>query len=918
MRWLLAMIGAVLGSVAFDEEGLFVGAAVGFVVGYIIEREQRRTSELKARGARPVTQSLSLEARVEALTARVSELERAVAQLRGQPDASPERAAADHEPPAAQAVVTYTQQPDERGYVAPMAQPEPIAATSPSQVAEQEDAELEAERARGVQPPVIEPRVREPAPPTWIDAVRDFVWGGNTVARAGVLVLTVGVGLLVKYAADHALLPLELRLGIAALIGLALVVLGYRLRTARPGFGTALQGGGVAAMYLCTFFAYYAYQLLPVALTLGLLIAIAVFSTVLAVVQNAVELAVFGAIGGFLAPVLASRGEGSHVALFSYYALLNAAIAASALYRAWRILNWVGFAFTFGIGSAWGALRYEPVHMASAAGFLALFFAFYVLVGTLFSLRRSGTVDTTLTFGTPLATLALAGGLFRLEHMYLALWCAGMSAIYLAVAGTLIARKDTSLRALAQSYIAVGVGVATLAIPFALDDALGTALAWAAEASALIWIGERQQRLRTRVAGYVLFSASVISLALHSELGDERIHALFLALIAAFALFASSCLERSTSLRRLEPPLGRAILALGFVLWIAARNVLIAPAHTSPEHHVALLLSAQAIEVLAFDWLGARLALTGLRLYPRFGFVLLLLRVLEVFSGADVYDGLTVLAGLFAVLASYWPLHQQEGERAVDKMHVLGAWTFALALGCVGRYLDGSYALAEGWSAALAIAPPLLCVALIARARPSWPFAAHARMYRVWAVWPILLGSGFFALRAQLASDGSAAPLPYLPLLNPLDLAQLAWVFALLSLARAPELIKVRPPLYAVAGLTLFIALNGTIVRTATHWAGVAFEPYAFPRDPLVQAAFSILWTVVALIMMVFAHRRATRAPWVVGAGLLALVVAKLFLLDLAKLGSGAKIVTFLAVGVLLLLIGYFAPVPPNKAKAEP
>ncbi|MET0287877.1 MAG: DUF2339 domain-containing protein [Polyangiales bacterium] len=900
MRWLGLLAGAVLGSAVFDAEGLFAGAIFGFLVGYVVERERRRMRELRERGSLPVAVPLpgttTLEQRLEALTLRVVSLERELAALRAPAASTLDTPAPVIEPLAVEA-------PDERGYVEPeAASPAPV-----SQVEEQERFEQAARE------PMIDPRPPAPTPDPWVEAVRSFVFGGNTVVRAGVLVLTVGVGLLVKYAAENSILPLELRLGVAAMIGLALVVLGYRLRTTRPGFATALQGGGVAAMYLVTFFAFYAYHLLPGALTLGLLVAIAAFSTILAVVQDAVQLAVFGAIGGFLAPLLASTGGGSHVALFSYYALLNAAIAGSALYRSWRLLNWTGFLFTFGVASAWGALKYEPAHMFSSAGFLALFFAFYVLVGTLFALRRPGeqrgAIDTTLTFGTPLATLALAGSLFHEQPMYLALWCVGMAGVYLAVAGLLIARKDQALRALAQAYIAVGVGVATLAIPFALENALGTALAWAAEATGLVWVGLRQQRLRTRVAGYVLFSAAVISLALRHDLGVYRSHAPFLALIAIGAWFASACIERALQLRDTERLLGRVLLVLGFVLWLGAWHVVITPGSGALHHALALRLGAHALDMVALEWLGLRLGFQGLRQYPRYGFAVLLALSLVAI---DARDGWVHFAWAVAILASYWPLYRQlVGATA---LHAISAWVIAIWAVDLGSLLSSG--LADGWQVALHVVPALLPVALAVTARPAWPFGEHTRAYRLWAALPLLALIELGLLIAQAASNGDAAPLPYLPLLNPLDLAQLFWLAALIALARTAELEKRRNVAYGVAGLALFVALNGAIVRTAHHWGGVPFREFEFPTDPLVQGAFSILWTVSALIAMLLANKRALRAPWMAGAGLLAVVVGKLFLLDLDGLSSGLKIVTFLAVGVLLLLIGYFAPVPP--ANAEP
>ena len=146
----------------------------------------------------------------------------------------------------------------------------------------------------------------------------------------------------------------------------------------------------------------------------ALLILLTAFTCLLAVLQDAVWLAVFGIVGGFAAPILASTGHGSHVALFSYYAVLNAGILAIALKRSWRLLNLLGFAFTFVIGTAWGVLRYRPEDYASVQGFLALFFIYYVAIAILYASRQAPRlrhyVDGTLVFGTPLLGFGLQPG----------------------------------------------------------------------------------------------------------------------------------------------------------------------------------------------------------------------------------------------------------------------------------------------------------------------------------------------------------------------------------------------------------------------------------------------------------------------------------------------------------------------------
>ncbi len=64
------------------------------------------------------------------------------------------------------------------------------------------------------------------------------------------------------------------------------------------------------------------------------------------------------------------------MSLSSYYLLLNGGVLAIAWFRSWRILNLVGFGFTFVIGSLWGYQFYRPEFFASTEPFLVAFFFF--------------------------------------------------------------------------------------------------------------------------------------------------------------------------------------------------------------------------------------------------------------------------------------------------------------------------------------------------------------------------------------------------------------------------------------------------------------------------------------------------------------------------------------------------------------
>jgi uncharacterized membrane protein len=85
----------------------------------------------------------------------------------------------------------------------------------------------------------------------------------------------------------------------------------------------------------------------------------------------------------------------------------------------------------------------------------------------------------------------------------------------------------------------------------------------------------------------------------------------------------------------------------------------------------------------------------------------------------------------------------------------------------------------------------------------------------------------------------------------------------------------------------------------------------------LVQTSLTIFWTLLALGTMLLAARQHRRAAWLAGAALLAVVVAKLFLVDLSRIGSIERIVSFVGVGLLMLVVGYFSPLPPVKEARE-
>ena len=979
----------------------------------------------------------------------------------------------------------------------PTPAPVPVSAPAP-QAAVIEPVELaKAAPAVPVPPkpsPPTAPAPAKPAPaapntPSWIARpdglvvkARNWLFTGNLVAKLGLLILFLGVSFLLKYVSAQITVPIELRLAGIALADIALLAWAWRIRIKRPGISLPLQGTALAILMLVTFGAFRLYELIPAGLAFAVLFVLTAFTCLLAVLQNAVWLAVFGIVGGFAVPLLVSTGSGNHIGLFSYYALLNAGVFAIALKRAWRVLNVLSFGFTFVVATTWGLLRYSPEHYLSTQLFLILFVLFYIGIAIAYCARQAPRlkhyVDGTLVFGTPLAAMGLQYGLVRHFDFGLAFSAllAGLTYTGLAVA----LWRRVGFRLLAEAFLALGIVFGTLAIPFALDGRW-TSAAWALEGAGIVWVGLRQrqtlawafgllvqgaawiafliamQELNTAAAldaniwlGCALLAAAALVMAYNFRRHGSHLHPEFMrslsvlfltaatawllggiwteillrtaaatqlnlltvsalavaALLAALArreqwhapralllavqvlagmvmlsraswawdqhpasLFDGSFLSalllgaaafasaRFLALRarggdELLALVARPLLVWSGLLWFAAIVVpftswllrlidgdLTLQPHAG-EHWLALYLIAVCVTTPAFALLARRLdwpqlrwftvaAWLGLGLWSANLLLALYLRDYLPTGLSWLALGCALAAGEYLLLA--WPkAGWQLDARALRLLHTLRAaapWLMLWPVGVmhVGAWLarhEGS--VSPAWARYLPAWAMMLVLAwLIRRCRAgAWPVAPIAAWYQrtlipLGALWSLLLIAAW-----NIVDDGAMAPLPYLPLLNPLDLSTgFAVLLAIASYRLLPVKQSPLPALWqerlpVAAACLLYGWFNLMLLRTVSHYVGVPYTFDAMLASQFVQAMLSLVWSVTALLLMRHAARQQRRQQWSLGAVLLGLVVVKLFLIDLSNVGGIERIISFVGVGLLMVLIGYLAPFPKAAAPA--
>jgi uncharacterized membrane protein len=915
MNWILGLIGAFLGGLISENDTL-MGVVFGFFALFLASAHAR-------------------------LRGRVTTAEQELQQLR-------------HRLASLSAATTKTEPPPTAE--APVAAPEPVVAASEAEIPEPSVARettavaepaTSAEEVSVASARVSEPSAGEPPPippqtpraprlraePDWMEksigVVKRWFTEGNVPVKIGVLVLFAGVAAALRYAAaqGYFTFPIEFRMAAiaaGALIGLAF---GWRERERKPAFALSLQGGALGVLMLTVFASYRLWSLLPPTLAFVLVVVLVAGAALLSILQNNMALAVLGFLGGYLAPVLISTGSHNHVALFSYYALLNAAVFGVSWKRSWRALNLVGFAFTFGVGTAWGVQFYRPDLFGSVEPFLILFFLFYVLIGLLYVIRqtehRRPFVDGTLVFGTPLLAFPLQAGLLKDDKMSLAFSALVVGLVYGGLVYWLRKHRDEKL--LTQAYAILAMGFATLAVPLAFSAGT-TASVWALEGAGVAWLGIRQDRWFPWLSGLGLQLLAAIAFLFGYLDGinayDVNAHMLLLnphflgAAVLAFSGFALSLIHDR---HRPVPALPLLLFGWAVFWWLFG---------WFDQMHQAkdMVLGASRFGVLYLAVSAALVALLRQRLqWPRLHWLLPLVAVLGlimVFSADSEFHSplatemlATWSAYLLAMGYALWTARDSE-QRSPSVAHLALLWSVAAAATMqLVDFVDDDLHLAEGWQYMGWIAPLLLMTLGLWRRRQwlAWPRADAFPGYSIgWyaLAFPMLIVLWLFGVFLE----GNAAPLLYVPLLNPLEAGLIA-IAALLFwyLNETPP----RRPLLKVWPYVGFLFVTLATLRGVHHWHG---EPWGVTvlNSGFSQASLTVVWSLIGVGSMLLGSRRVQRPLWLGGVILMVVVLAKLALIDRHYAGNIPGIVSFFVVGLLLVAVGYFAPSPPKTAEGAP
>lgn len=349
------------------------------------------------------------------------------------------------------------------------------------------------------------------------------------------------------------------------------------------------------------------------------------------------------------------------------------------------------------------------------------------------------------------------------------------------------------------------------------------------------------------------------------------------------------------------------------------------PAHTGWQEVLRPLeaYGTSTVWLLSAVWLlPFALACSRLNWRPPL-FILLFFSLLTFtgYPGAAAYSETPLYAAFCLAVATavHWYLLKVQPleQSAADWLHGISLLLFAAAWthfsGTVGAlWFDGV------WLQVVWLAVPLAFWLLLAAPKQPALFRRHPAAYLKFGGIMCALFAAGWLLWVNISAPHRPAPLPYLPLLNPLELASvgLLWLgwrgFERIAASDGWSGTAKRQYAALLNGLA-FIVLSAGVMRLWHFFDGIRWRLDYLLASFGLQASLSVVWAVTSIVLMVGGNRSGSRSRWLTGATLMAVVVVKLFLVELGNSGGIARIVSFIAVGLLLLLVGWFAPVPPKE-----
>jgi uncharacterized membrane protein len=744
---------------------------------------------------------------------------------------------------------------------------------------------------------------------------------------------------LVRFTIQQGLIGPGVRIALGALLAVTLIAVGEWARrneklSGLPGLPSAdipsiLTAAGTAVAYATVYAAYALYGFLPPAAAFILLGLVALLTLAAALLHGPV-LAGLGVVGAFVAPMLVASDKPDYWSLYIYIAIVTAAAFALARFRLWAWLAVTAIV----LGALWTAPGADvyPVDALGAHVFNAL--AGYMLAAAIIVCglwygppAKPGQIDRTSTFALSIYLLAAALLLLVSRHDGTAL----TAFVVLTAATVAIAwRTEAAAGALPVAAIlavavmadwAVQMNVSKLLAPAGLVAPAfgepqrydyGSHLALAAAWAAMFGIGGfLAQGRSTRALVPILWSASAVLaplgllIALYyrvTELDRSLPFAGFALLLAALYAVATEMLVQreprpgaaASSAIFATGALAALALALTFAMekgWLTAALALMAPG------------TAWVAEKRPLPWLRWLAAIMVGVVVARIGYEPRI--VGDDLGTTPIFNWLLYGYGVPAV--SFWIAGWLLRRRADDlpaRVADAGAilFTALLVIFEIRHYITGGdiyQPVSDITEAAIDVNAGLALTIGLERVRGRTGSIVHnvgalaiAALTLCTIVFEfVIVGSPRFYAQTVGGVFFNMILLGYgLP-------AVLAIALALIARTTRPMLYRAAAATTAVMLALFYLALE---VRRLFHGPILAG-----PTGDAEQYSYSTAWLVFGIALLAIGFVLRSQPARFLALGVVALTVAKVFIIDTASISGIYRAFSVIGLGVALLGIGW-------------
>ena len=756
--------------------------------------------------------------------------------------------------------------------------------------------------------------------PDWWQKAQQWMLRGNPILRVAVVLLLVGVVLLLRFASEHWQLSLAAKLTMIAAAGAFATAAAYRLRRFNDLVAVAVQGVGLAVVFLSLIFAYQFQVLSSLWVSSAITALLLVITIGLSLKQSSLYLAILALGMAYVAPLLIPDAHPNALLIFAYYLLINVAVAVLNHLKGWKILNHIAFVASMVLAGAMIVDTEPKAQYLWLDVLLWLHIALFIYVSIRYSqlilqqqqqqqlrkLDNAALLDVGLIFAVPIVGFSLHAFLMQDAIWGLTLGAVALAAIYAGLVWW-IRRRQPELALLSTSFLILSMVFVALIFPLA-KGAHWSAIGWVVQGSALVVWGSAQRSRLSRYMGVALLLLSSISLFI--QLWSDHTFPNLSTVIYTLAMFiAAGALLKydSTEQRYFSASIFSALflsLALYAGAWVSIEVLHLQNSGLSAYVAAATVLfgafSLWMRLVAGLNWQHSHVALISLFTLMHSGEWLSLDVLAQGAWTTASAQSAFLLAGI--VLAALLLFAQRMLHLGVVVQQMWAGLT-VLAFASIGLALFPHWGLIP-----MAMVP-------VAYAALNWRSWQHNQLLQQPTVWVMAL---LWLLFNNLYLHNST-PLYALPILNPNDALNLLVLAGVLRFVFSTRMVNADAQLLLkITSLCMaLLVLSFVLIRALHVYVDIPLQADALWQSGVVQLSLTVLWMLLALLLTSYASRKHNREFWYVGAALLGLVVTKLILLDLAQTGTITRVISFMAAGGFMLVIAYVAPLPPQREQSN-